>query len=73
MRQMNRYPLPLAVLLLLAVGGGWGCGRWRYDELTSLAVDSCGRVFVGGYTRGALVNGQANLGGEDMFILDAAL
>jgi hypothetical protein len=51
----------------------WQRGTPDDDELTSVAVDSCGRVFVGGYTRGALVNGQANLGGEDMFILDAAL
>ena len=51
----------------------WQRGTSDDDELTSLAVDSCGRVFVGGYTRGALVNGQANLGGEDMFILNAAL
>ena len=51
----------------------WQRGTSDDDELTSLAVDSCGRAFVGGYTRGALVNGQANLGGEDMFILNAAL
>ena len=51
----------------------WQRGTSDDDELTSLAVDSCGRSFVGGYTRGALVNGQANLGGEDMFILNAAL
>jgi hypothetical protein len=51
----------------------WQRGTSEDDELTSLTVDSCGRVFVGGYTRGALVAGQPNLGGEDMFVLNAAL
>jgi hypothetical protein len=50
--------------------GVWQRGTSDDDELTSLAVDSCGRVFVGGYTRGALVAGQPSLGGEDMFVLD---
>ena len=48
----------------------WQRGTSDDDELTSLAVDSCGRVFVGGYTRGALVAGKPSLGGEDMFILN---
>jgi hypothetical protein len=49
----------------------WQRGTSEDDELTSLAVDSCGRLFVGGYTRGALVAGQPSSGGEDMFVLQA--
>jgi Beta-propeller repeat len=47
----------------------WQRGTSEDDELTSLAVDSCGRLFVGGYTRGALVAGQPSSGGQDMFVL----
>ncbi|HVU51101.1 MAG TPA: SBBP repeat-containing protein, partial [Polyangia bacterium] len=51
----------------------WQVGTSADDEVTSLVVDPCGNVLVGGYTGGAFVPGQANVGGEDMFILRAKL
>jgi hypothetical protein len=38
-------------------------------EGSACSLEEYGNVFVGGYTRGALVSGQANAGGEDMFIM----
>jgi hypothetical protein len=44
------------------------------DDLpASIAIDACGRVFVGGYTTGALVAGQPSAGGRDMFVVKAEL
>jgi hypothetical protein len=37
--------------------------------VASMAADHCGNFFVGGFTGGALVAGQANAGGEDMFVM----
>jgi len=51
----------------------WQTGTADDDEATALAVDPCGNVLVGGYTRGALVSGQPSAGGEDMFIVRADL
>jgi len=51
----------------------WQGGTAADDEATSLVVDPCGNVLVGGYTGGAFVPGQPNVGGEDMFILRAKL
>jgi hypothetical protein len=52
-----------------ALLGVWQRGTASDDELTSMAVDGCDNVFVGGYTRGALVAGHPPAGGEDMFIM----
>jgi hypothetical protein len=51
----------------------WQTGTAADDELTSMAVDACGNVLVGGYARGALLPGQPNAGGEDMFLMKARL
>ena len=51
----------------------WQAGTPEDDQLTSVATDRCGRVFVAGYTRGALVAGTPNRGGQDMFLLQAPL
>ena len=52
-----------------ALLGVWQRGTASDDELTSMAVDGCGNVFVGGYSRGALLPGYTNAGGQDMFIM----
>ena len=51
----------------------WQAGTAADDEPTSLVVDPCGNVLVGGYTGGAFVPGQPNVGGEDMFFMRAKL
>jgi hypothetical protein len=51
----------------------WQTGTSSDDLLTTMAADRCGRVFVGGTTRGALVPGTVNAGGQDMFLLRAPL
>jgi formylglycine-generating enzyme required for sulfatase activity len=51
----------------------WQTGTSADDEATSLAVDHCGDVLVGGYTRGALIPGHPSAGGEDMFVVKADL
>ena len=38
-----------------------------------VAVDRCGRVFVGGSTGGAIVPGAASAGRDDMFVMKADL
>jgi formylglycine-generating enzyme required for sulfatase activity len=53
--------------------GSWLAGTPADDQATSLVVDACGDVLVGGYTRGAVALGQPNAGGEDMFIVRADL
>jgi hypothetical protein len=51
----------------------WERGSAGDDFPTAIAVDSCGRVLVGGFTTGALVAGQPSAGGVDMFIVKADL
>jgi formylglycine-generating enzyme required for sulfatase activity/outer membrane protein assembly factor BamB len=51
----------------------WEAGTPADDEATSLAVDRCGHVLVGGHTRGMLQLSQPNAGGEDMIIVRADL
>jgi hypothetical protein len=43
------------------------------DFPNAIAVDTCGRVLVGGFTTGALLPGQPGAGGRDMFIVKADL
>jgi len=50
----------------------WQAGTAEHDLPTSIAVN-CGRVLVGGFTRGALVEGSTGTTGDDMFIIQAAL
>jgi hypothetical protein len=38
-----------------------------------MAIDHCGRVFVAGYTEGAIVPTRSSAGGQDMFIMKADL
>lgn len=47
----------------------WQRGTSVDDLVTSMAADHCGNFFVGGFTGGALVAGEVNAGGEDMFVL----
>lgn len=56
-----------------ALISAWQKGSTAYDSATSMVVDHCGRVLVGGYSRGALVDGRRGPAGDDMFILRAAL
>jgi hypothetical protein len=52
----------------------WQTGTAENDFATSLVVDHCGRVLVGGYTKGALVeNGHDPAGRDDMYVVRAAL
>ncbi|HVZ75203.1 MAG TPA: hypothetical protein VHJ20_22640 [Polyangia bacterium] len=51
----------------------WQTGTTADDEATSLAIDACGDVLVGGATSGTIVPGATSAGGEDMFILRAKL
>jgi outer membrane protein assembly factor BamB len=51
----------------------WQRGTPAFDQITSMAVDRCGRVFVGGSTGGAIVPGHASAGREDMFVMKADL
>jgi len=51
----------------------WERGSAGDDFAASIAVDTCGRVVVGGFTTGALIAGQPSAGGRDMFLLKADL
>jgi hypothetical protein len=51
----------------------WERGSAGDDMPAGIAVDTCGRVIVGGFTTGALIPGQPSLGGRDMFIVKADL
>ena len=51
----------------------WERGSTQDDVPAAIAVDPCGTVVVGGYTTGALIAGQPNLGRRDMFIVKADL
>lgn len=56
-----------------ALVSAWQKGSPAYDSPTSMVVDPCGRVLVGGYSRGALGDSGRAPAGDDMFILRAAL
>jgi outer membrane protein assembly factor BamB len=51
----------------------WQAGTTSDDLVTSMVVDRCGKPFVGGYTKGALVQGRQSAGGFDMFVVRPAL
>jgi len=52
----------------------WQKGTADDDIVTSMAVDHCGNVFVGGHSKGAVVDSsKPSAGGYDMFVLRAAL
>jgi len=52
----------------------WQKGTANDEFVTSMTVDHCGKAFVGGSSKGAVVDGgTATAGGYDMFVLRAAL
>jgi hypothetical protein len=51
----------------------WRGGSDRDEFVTSLVIDRCGHVYVGGYTQGAMVAGIDNAGGWDMFVVRPTL
>ena len=52
----------------------WEKGTAEDEIVTSMTVDACGKAYVGGYTKGALVDStKSTAGGFDMFVLRAAL
>jgi len=55
-----------------ALLASWQKGTADDEVVTSVAVDHCGKVLVGGYSKGVLV-GSSTAGGYDMFLLRAAL
>ncbi len=68
----NQGGLDLFALKLDATGAwraSWQLGTPEDDLATGLAVDGCGQVFVGGFTKGALVHASA--GGYDLFVVRA--
>jgi outer membrane protein assembly factor BamB len=50
----------------------WQTGTPEHDLVTSMVVN-CGKVLLGGFTRGALVEGSSGTTGEDMFVIQAPL
>jgi hypothetical protein len=66
---------PLAFLRFDAAGkltGSWQGGSSMDDEATGIALDSCGRILVSGWTDG-VVAGTASLGRRDAFLLSVQL
>jgi hypothetical protein len=51
----------------------WQKGTAGTDSATSMVVDHCSRVLIGGYTKGVLVDGPRSAAGNDMFVVWAAL
>lgn len=52
--------------------GSWQAGTQGYDFPTAMAVDHCGNLLIGGFTRGALASdGPAPAGNDDMFVVRA--
>jgi hypothetical protein len=52
----------------------WQAGTAADDFVTSMTVDACGKAFIGGNSKGAVVAGHdATAGGYDMFIMRATL
>ncbi|MFN7133149.1 MAG: hypothetical protein ACK4N5_13805, partial [Myxococcales bacterium] len=47
----------------------WQRGTDGDDSPGAIAVDACGRVFVAGFTTGALVAGAVPQGGRDLFVM----
>jgi outer membrane protein assembly factor BamB len=73
---LNQGSVDVFAMKLDATGAlvsSWQKGSAAYDSATSMVVDHCGRVLVGGYSRGALVDGRPGPSGDDMFVLRAAL
>ncbi|HEX3760963.1 MAG TPA: SBBP repeat-containing protein [Kofleriaceae bacterium] len=51
----------------------WQAGTEADDLATTMAVDHCGHVLIGGYSPGAMVSdGPAPAGGDDMFVVRAS-
>ena len=72
----NKGGIDVFVVKIGPSGGifsSWQRGSAGDDLPAGIAVDSCGRVFVGGFTTGALISGQPSAGRRDMFILKADL
>ena len=53
--------------------GSWQAGSEKDEEPTAIAIDSCGRVLIAGWTDGVIVPGAASAGGRDAFLLSVAL
>jgi hypothetical protein len=51
----------------------WQAGSSGDDVPLGLTVDACGTVLVGGYTNGSLLPDRPNAGGNDGFVVKAAL
>lgn len=51
------------------VQGIWQQDGEGLDTATTVAIDGCGRVLVGGYTRGGGFAGTTALGGQDGFVV----
>ena len=57
-----------------ALISSWQKGTANDEFVTSMTVDHCGKAFVGGSSKGVVVDGgKATAGGYDMFVLRAAL
>jgi outer membrane protein assembly factor BamB len=51
----------------------WQSGTSADDLATTMAVDHCGHVLIGGYSQGAMASdGPAPAGGDDMFVVRAS-
>jgi hypothetical protein len=51
----------------------WRGGTDQLEFVTSMVVDRCGHVYIGGYTKGTMVEGVDNAGGWDMFVIRPTL
>jgi hypothetical protein len=52
----------------------WQSGTDADDMATTMAVDHCGHLLIGGFSRGAMVSdGPALAGGDDVFVVRASL
>jgi len=50
----------------------WQSGTPAEDFVTTMAVDHCGHLLIGGFSQGAMVSdGPAPAGGDDMFVVRA--
>jgi hypothetical protein len=53
--------------------GSWQSGTDADDIATTMAVDHCGHVLIGGFSQGAMVSdGPAPAGGDDIFVVRAS-
>ena len=52
--------------------GTWQGGTAADEEPTAVAIDSCGRVLIAGWTEGALA-GAGSSGRRDAFLLEVRL